>query len=99
MPLPKLHPCPAQRPIADHALIDDLRGDMRGDPHGADGAVAFTLHLAPRCDWARAHAAPVRHAHGATYCNGALQLACSHRLTSDGRDLAAPLRLATSTPA
>lgn len=187
MPLPKLHPRPAQRPIADYALIGDMRGaalvaldgsidwlclerfdstplffalldagqgggctialdapaiscsrrylpatnilettlttvggtlvitdcmpvTARADAGdtGPDcdapgrlvrqlrctsGSIDCVLRIAPRFDWARDDAAPVRHDDGATYRDGALQLACSHRLTSDGRDLAARVRL------
>lgn len=59
------------------------------------GSMAFTLRVAPRFDWARVDAVPALHQHGATWYDGALQLACSHALVADGRDLAGQVRLDT----
>jgi hypothetical protein len=81
-------PVTARSDASDTGPDCDAPGRLIRELRCTDGTVDFTLRVAPRFDWARADAAPVQHADGASWRDGALQLACTHRLTSDGRDLA-----------
>lgn len=51
------------------------------------GAVELTLRVAPRFDWARRDALPAVDGRFAAYPDGEMQVACSHPLAADGRDL------------